>query len=70
MKLENVKTLDDLAEYINSLNEEPDWWNVSKVIEKNRWKDELGEETGICRKGRESLEFNEYGKAVVVEIHK
>lgn len=60
--METIKTLEQFAELINASEE----WKPSfnSIIEANGWKDNTGEEYGICESDTEILEFNESGKAV------
>lgn len=63
LKIEIMKTLEELKDYINSHEE----WDltVNKIIELNGWTDETGDEYGICNDGsrRLYLTFND-GKLV------
>ena len=66
MEAKEIKTLEELAQYINS---HEDWMlEVNDVIEKNGWEDETGISIGICHDGKRRLLFDNNMKAVVVNI--
>ena len=60
-----VRTLEQLVEYIN----ERDEWSldVSDIIESNGWQDITGEERGVClnAEGNEMVIINDEGKAEI-----
>ena len=65
MKAAEVKTLDQLVEFIN---EREDWpLEVSDIIESNGWQDITGEERGVCldADGKEMVVINDDGEAEV-----
>lgn len=53
IKIETMKTLEELRDYINSHEE----WDLiaNKIIELNGWTDETGDEYGICNDGSRRL---------------
>lgn len=65
MKKMEVRTLEQLVEYIN----ERDEWSldVSDIIESNGWQDITGEERGVClnAEGNEMVIINDEGKAEI-----
>lgn len=67
MKIEEIKNLNQLAQFINANDE----WKieVNEVIEKNGWVDETGEDFGICNDGKLRLRFNSEMKAVVERMY-
>lgn len=67
MKIEEIKNLNQLAQFINANDE----WKieVNEVIEKNGWVDETGEDFGICNDGKLRLRFNSEMKAVVEQMY-
>lgn len=66
MEPKEIKTLEELAQYINS---HEDWMlEVNDVIEKNGWEDETGISVGICHDGKRRLLFDNNMNAVVVNI--
>lgn len=66
METSSIKTLGELAEYIN-YTEDYDVEKVSQIIEKNNWFDMQGTNLGICddANGEYRLEFNDDAEAVV-----
>lgn len=60
-----VRTLEQLVEYIN----ERDEWSldVSDIIKSNGWQDITGEERGVClnAEGNEMVIINDEGKAEI-----
>lgn len=66
MKANEVKTLEQLVEFIN----ERDEWTleVSDIIANNGWSDETGEEFGVCSDGSQKVEINENGKAEIITL--
>lgn len=66
MKIEEIKTLEELKEYINS---HEDWMvEVNDVIENNGWIDETGISVGICNDGKKRLIFDSEMKAVIIDM--
>lgn len=68
METKEVKTLGQLAEFINECE---DWsLEVSGIIEANRWKDITGEERGVClcEESNEKVVLNDEGEAVIERI--
>ena len=66
MTTNNIKTLQQLADYIN---ENEDWQlATSDIIEQNGWHDETGETYGVCSHGNEKVVFNERAQAEVITI--
>ena len=64
--MQNVKTLQDFADLINSTDE---WLPCfSEIIKENGWNDECFDQWGICSDGKERLELKESGEAVVRTI--
>ena len=65
MKKMEVRTLQQLVEYIN----ERDEWSldVSDIIESNGWQDITGVERGVCldAEGNEMVIINDEGKAEI-----
>lgn len=65
MKAAEVKTLEQLVEFIN----ERDEWSleVTDIIEGNGWQDITGEERGVCldTEGNEMVVINDEGKAEI-----
>ena len=57
-------TLEDFAELINNADEWSD--EFYDIIKENGWHDDTHTAWGICSDGKYKLEFNEYGKAVVI----
>lgn len=55
IKIDYMKTLEELRDYINSHEE----WDliVNNIIELNGWVDETSEEYGICNDGQRRLSF-------------
>ena len=62
----NIKTLQQLADYINAHDE----WQMatSDIIERNGWHYETGETYGVCSHGNEKVVKNENGQAEVIAI--
>lgn len=58
--------MEQLAEYINAHDE----WTleVTDIIERNRWKDNTGEEFGVCSDDKQKVEINEQGQAEVITL--
>lgn len=66
MTTNNIKTLQQLADYIN---ENEDWrLATNDIIEQNGWQDETGETYGVCSHGNEKVVMNENGQAEVTTI--
>ena len=64
--MENVKTLQDFADLINSTDE---WLPIFfEIIEENGWTDECYEYWGVCSNGTERIVMTESGEAVVRTI--
>lgn len=62
MKAENIKTMNDLVEFIN---EQSQWsLEVEKIIERNGWVNDCGEDCGVCHddKGNKVI-INDNGEA-------
>ena len=55
-------TMQDLADHINAADEWPA--DVEDIIERNGWVSDTGEEWGVCHNDKETIYFNEDGKAV------
>ena len=63
MKAAEVKTLEQLVEFINERDE---WSNeVSDIIENNGWQDLSGDEFDVCQDGKQKVAINENGKAEI-----
>lgn len=63
MKAAEVKTLEQLVEFINERDE---WSNeVSDIIESNGWQDLSGDEFDVCQDGNQKVAINENGKAEI-----
>lgn len=60
----HIKTLEDLANFINSCDDYPNEV-ADAAIKENGWTDEQAENFGICSSDTEVLEFNENAIAVV-----
>lgn len=68
MKIEEIKTLEELKDYINS---HEDWMvEVNDVIEHNGWIDETGISVGICNDGKKRLIFDSEMKAIIIDMIK
>ena len=66
MEPKKIKTLEELAQYINS---HEDWMlEVNDLIESNGWEDETGISYGICHDGKRRLLFDDNMNAVVIDI--
>ena len=66
MEANNVKTIIQLAEFIN---EREDWsTEVREIIERNKWVDETGETWKVCSDGKQRIVIDEKGEAVVIYI--
>jgi len=64
MKATEVKTLNQLVEFIN---EREDWsLEVSNIIANNGWHDETGSVYGVCSDGKQKVAINEQGQAEVI----
>lgn len=64
--IENVMTM-TLQEFANLINSADEWkTEFNEIIEQNGWKDETGEEWGVCSNDSERIIFGEDGQAVVV----
>lgn len=65
MKKMEVRTLEQLVEFIN----ERDEWSldVADIIESNGWQDITGEERGVCldEEGNEMVIINDKGQAEI-----
>lgn len=63
MKATEVKTLEQLVEFIN----ERDEWSieVSNIIENNGWQDLSGDEFDVCQDGNKKVSINENGEAEI-----
>lgn len=61
----NIKTLKDLAEFIN---QNKYWvWNIENIIQRNGWISDCGEAFGICHDSNGNrVVINEIGEAVVI----
>lgn len=61
----DIKTLEDLAKFIND-NEN---WEIEAdlAIDRNDWKDQTGEEYGICSDGERRVVFNANMEAIIVD---
>ena len=64
MKANEVKTLSELVEFINS-NEDYNL-EVTDIIERNGWNDEQGETYGVCSYNNDKVVINEQGEAEVI----
>lgn len=64
--MENVKTLQDFADLINSTEEWPPIF--AEIIKENGWIDECHEYWGVCSNGTERIVMTESGEAVVRTI--
>ena len=63
MKAAEVKTLEQLVEFINERDE---WSNeVSDIIESNGWQDLSGDEFDVCQDGNQKVAINENGNAEI-----
>lgn len=60
----NINSLDEFADLINAADE----WKTefNEIIKHNGWKDETGEEWGVCSNDSERIIFGEDGQAVVI----
>nr|WP_295440290.1 hypothetical protein [uncultured Prevotella sp.]DAV55024.1 MAG TPA: hypothetical protein [Caudoviricetes sp.] len=66
MKVAEVKTLEQLVEFINERDE---WSNeVSDIIESNGWQDLSGDEFDVCQDGNQKVSINENGKAEILIV--
>ena len=65
MEATQVKTLEELARFINEQDEWP--LVVSDIIKTNGWHDETGSEYGVCSCGARRVVLNEDGEAEVIE---
>lgn len=66
MKASEIKTLSQLAEYINK---EDGWFlETVNIIANNGWKDETNKKWTICSDGRQKVEFNEQMEAKVIDL--
>lgn len=63
MKATEVKTLEQLVEFIN----ERDEWSieVSNIIENNGWQDLSGDEFDVCQDENKKVSINENGEAEI-----
>lgn len=60
---ETIRTMGDLADYINAADEWPA--DVEDIIEANGWVSDCGETYGVCHNGSEKIVMDGDGKAVV-----
>lgn len=65
MKVMDIKTLEQLVEFINERDEWP--LEVADIIESNGWQDIVGEERGVClnSEGTKMVVLNDEGKAEI-----
>lgn len=58
-----MKTMKEFAELINAAGE----WKLefNDIIEENGWQDDTAQSFGICNDGKQQLELDEQGKAVL-----
>lgn len=65
MNAAEVKTLEQLVEFINERDEWP--LEVTDIIESNGWQDITGEERGVCldAEGNEMVVINDEGNAEI-----
>lgn len=62
-----IKTLDELANYINEADEWPT--DVEDIIEANGWVSDTGKQWGVCHNDREAVILDDEGNAEVVTYH-
>lgn len=64
MKANEITTLDQLAEYINSKEDYP--LEASDIIKRNGWTEESDNEWYVCSSDTERIVFDDDGEAIVV----
>ena len=66
MKANEITTLDQLADFINSKEDEDFQLEANDIIKRNGWIDESHEEWRVCSSDTERIVFNDDAEAMVV----